>query len=153
MTQRNLLPTLALLTLLAGCGKTDSGDAAVDSVLAVVPTAVPPTPHVVSFELGRQVEPNGGIVGGTTDLFTIADTIVVVIHAQYTKEGDAVSVRLQKGGMTVDSISAILPVADSSGIATATLRFAEAKPWPAGSYRVENFLGTDSQGIREITIK
>ncbi|MES2124982.1 MAG: hypothetical protein V4503_09895 [Gemmatimonadota bacterium] len=153
MTQRNLLTSLAFLSLLAACGKTDSGDAGVDSVLAVAPPAAAPTPHIVGFDLGRQVEAGGGIVGGTTDLFTVGDTIVVAVRAQYTKDGDAVSARLLKGSATVDSISATLPAADSTGIATATMRFAQAKAWPAGSYRVESFLGTESQGIKEITIK
>ncbi|MEP6591134.1 MAG: hypothetical protein ABJC19_08115 [Gemmatimonadota bacterium] len=153
MNQRTLLLPFATAIALAACGKTDSGEAAVDSVLAVVPPAPPSTPHVVGFDLGRQVEAGGGIVGGSTDLFTVGDTIVVAIRTQHTRAGDEVAVRMRKGDKTVDSLSAPLPATDSTGMAAITLHFGPAKPWATGSYRIETFLGGNSQGIKEITIK
>jgi hypothetical protein len=94
MTKRSLLLPFALLTVLAACGRTDSPETATDSVLAAVPPA-PQNPHVVGFDLGRQVEPSGRITGGTTDRFKPSDSIFVSVRAQYTKAGDDLSVRLR----------------------------------------------------------
>ena len=151
MTKRFLLLPLAALTLLAACGKTDSSEAAADSVLAATPP-MPKTPHVASFDIGRQAEPNGRIFGGSTDKFTVGDTIVVSIRAQHTAAGDAVSARIRIGGKTVDSLGLKLPAPDSTGFATAPISFSRTKKWTTGNYQVETFLGAASQGIKEITV-
>lgn len=152
MTKRSLLLPLALLTVLAACGRTDSPETATDSVLAAVPPA-PQNPHVVGFDLGRQAEPSGRISGGTTDLFKPSDSIFVSVRAQYTKAGDDLSVRLRLDGRTVDSMSVTLEAPDSTGFVTVPFIFGPGKPRAAGRYQVETFLGAVSQGIQEITLR
>lgn len=151
MTKRSLLLPLAFLTVLAACGRTDSPETATDSVLAAAPPA-PQNPHVVGFDLGRQVEPGGRISGGTTDRFKPSDSIFVSVRAQYTKAGDDLSVRLRLGGRTVDSMSVKLEAPDSTGFVTVPFIFGPGKPRTTGRYQVETFLGAVSQGIQEITL-
>ncbi|MEO5800646.1 MAG: hypothetical protein ABIZ70_04210 [Gemmatimonadales bacterium] len=151
MIIRTRLLSLALLAGLAACGKTDSSDAAADSLLAAAPV-MPKTPHVVGFDIGRQVDSTGRLTGGSTDKFAVGDTIVVSVRAQFTKDGDEVSGLLRKGAQLVDSIGVKLHAPDSTGFTIVSLRFAQAKPWAAGSYQIETFLGTTSQGIKEITV-
>ena len=151
MTKRFLLLPLAILAVLAACGKTDSSEAAADSVLAATPP-MPKNPHIVGFDIGRKADPNGRIFGGSTDRFAVGDTIVVSVRAQHTKDGDAISARLRHGGRTLDSLGIKLAAPDSTGFVTVPLHFSQAKPWAAGSYQVETFLGTTSQGIKEITV-
>lgn len=151
MTKRFLMFPLAALIVLAACGKTDSPETAVDSVLATVPP-VPEIPHLTAFDLGRQADPNGRIFGGTTDLFAVGDTVVVSLRAQYTKAGDVVSARLRQGKRTLDSLGVTLPAPDSTGFATVPLRFSQTKRWATGRYQIETFLGTASQGIKDFTV-
>jgi hypothetical protein len=152
MQKRSRYLSLALVAVLAACGKTDSSNDAADSVLAATPP-VPQNPHVVAFDIGRQLDEGGRVVGGSTDKFSANDTISVSVRAQYTKEGDEVSGLLRKGTQTIDSISAKLAAPDSSGFVTVPLRFGSAKAWAKGVYQVETFLGTVSQGIKEITVQ
>jgi len=151
MTKRSLLLSLAFLTALAACGRTDSPETATDSVLAAAPPA-PQNPHVVGFDLGRQAEPGGRISGGTTDKFKPGDSIFVSVRAQYTKAGDELSVRLRQGDRTVDSMGMKLPAPDSTGFVTVPFIFGQGKPRATGRYQVESFLGAVSQGIKEITL-
>ncbi|MES2304528.1 MAG: hypothetical protein V4558_03435 [Gemmatimonadota bacterium] len=151
MHTRSRLFSLALLAALAACGKTDSPEAAADSLLAAAPV-VPKTPHVVGFDIGRQIDSTGRLTGGTTDKFAAGDTIVVSIRAQFTKDGDEVSGRLRKGTQMIDSLGVKLTAPDSTGFSIVSLRFAQARAWAPGLYQVETFLGSASQGIKEITV-
>lgn len=152
MHTRTLFATLSLVAAVAACGKTDSPEAAADSVLAATPPA-PKNPHIVSFDVGRQADTTGRLVGGSVDKYTGGDTLVVTIRAQFANDGDEVSVRLRKGDQTVDSMSAKLTAPDSAGFASTTLQFVPAKPWPVGTYQLETFLGTASQGSKEFTVQ
>lgn len=152
MHTRKLLVTLSLVATVAACGKTDSPEAAADSVLAATPPA-PKNPHIVSFDVGRQADTSGRLVGGSVDKYGVNDTLVVTIRAQFAGDGDEVSARLRKGTQTVDSIAMKLTAPDSAGFASATLHFAPAKPWAVGGYQLETFLGTVSQGIKEFTVQ
>ena len=151
MTKRSLMLPLALLTVLAACGRTDSPETATDSVLAAAPPA-PQNPHIVGFDLGRAADASGRISGGTTNRFKPADSIFVSVRAQYTKAGDELSVRLRLGERTVELIGMKLPAPDSTGFVTVPFIFSPAKPRATGRYQVEAFLGTVSQGIQEITL-
>ena len=151
MTKRFLMFPLTALIVLAACGKTDSPETAVDSVLAAVPP-VPQIPHVTAFDLGRQADSNGRIFGGITDRFAVGDTIVVSVRTQYTKAGEVVSVRLRQGKRTLDSLESKLQAPDSTGFATVPLRFSQPKRWATGRYQIETFLGAASQGIKEFTV-
>lgn len=151
MTKRSLSLPLALLTVFAACGRTDSPETATDSVLAAAPPA-PQNPHVVGFDLGRQAQPGGRISGGTTDRFKPGDSIFVSVRTQFTKAGDELSVRLRLGERTIDSMSMTLPAPDSTGFVTVPFVFGQRKPRATGRYQVESFLGATSQGIKEITL-
>lgn len=153
MTKRTLLVATVAVSLIAACGKTDSPETSGDSLIAAAPAAAPQIKHIVGFELGRQADPNGQLVGGVTDRFTVADTIVVAIKTQFTAADDEVSAVLRQGKRSIDSVSVRLPAADSTGFAHAPLRLAKAGAWAPGTYQVETFLGTMSQGIKELTIK
>lgn len=154
MTRRQLaLPFAALLLLLAACGKTDSSDAAADSLIAAAPPA-PKNPHVVAFDLGRAADASGRIFGGTGDRYTGIDTVVVSVRTQYAKTGATVSARLRQSGKTLDSMSLAVPAADSTGLATVTFRFPpKGASRAVGTYQVETFLDSLSQGIKEITVR
>ena len=76
MNTRSLCVTLSLVVGIAACGRTDSSDAAADSVLAATPP-VPKNPHIVSFEIGRQVDSTNLLVGGSMDKYGVNDTLVV----------------------------------------------------------------------------
>lgn len=152
MTRRPLALSLLTLTVLAACGKTDSPESAADSVIAAAPPA-PKNPHVVGFDLGRAADASGRVFGGTVDRFGGADTIVVAIRTQYATAGAIVSARLRLGGRTIDSTGLPIPAADSTGFANAAIRFApKGAARTAGTYQVETFLDTLSQGIKEITV-
>lgn len=151
MTKRSLLLPLAAVAVLTACGKTDSSNAAVDSVLSAAPV-LPENPHVVGFDIGRQIDADGRVLGGTTEKFAVGDSIVVSIRTQFSKEGDEVSARLRRGNQTIDSLGLKLSAPDSTGFVITPLRFTAAKAWAAGSYQVETFLTGTSQGIKEITV-
>ena len=144
--------TVALLVILAACGK-DANQKAMDSA-AKAAAAPPPvaTPRVMGFDFGHAADSMGRVSGGAINRFAPADTIVVSARTQMVTSGN-VSARLMMNGKTVDSIGAPAASPDTAGMAYTTLRFVPgAKPRAAGAYTIEIFLGGQSQGMKEITI-
>lgn len=154
--------TLAALAACAACGRKGARPAEFDSATAAALAPPPgrPTPaapatnlsRVDQFETGLAIGPDHNLIGGVVQRFAGSDTIAVAVHVASPHAGDTVSARLLFGNRTIDSAAHPVGAADTTGHALVDFTFATEKARPAGSYQVEVFLGSASQGSRPITI-
>ena len=146
---RHATRLLLAVTLLAACGRKGARSSDFDSATAAAlgtgaaaaqMAGMQKTPHVMSVNVGHQLDRNNLMVGGTATDFKTADSVLVSVKGIYLKEGAEVSGRVRSGNVTLDSAAAKAGAADTAGHTYVALRFAPTPKWSVGNYIIEIFL-------------
>lgn len=150
MSRTLILSSLAVLVV--ACGDKKAAENATEDSTTAAMTAVSTTPRVMAIEFGQAVDDSGRIMGGGVESFPSADTIYVVIRTQNATQGTPMTVKLEQGDKTIDSVEVAVGSSDGSGESRALATLPKAATVKAGKYKIEVLLDGASQGVREFSI-